>query len=98
MAHRCLFLLFKYTGGAILDTIFDRMSVKDLLIQYAVEIIGALILLYESSEIDFSIFENHTKYKLKLLQSAYEELENTKERKKVKDIITRCDLILNSKK
>lgn len=81
-----------------MDNIFHRIPVKDFLISYTVEIIGALILLYESSEIDFSTFENHTKYKLQLLKSVYEELENTVERKKVKDIIDRCDLILNSKK
>lgn len=56
----------------------------------------ALIVLYNTSEIDFSVFKNSTKFKLQLLESAYRDLKNTKQGTTVGDVISRCNTILAS--
>lgn len=73
-----------------------EMLMQNVLVPNTMNLMNELIKLYQTAKIDFYTFEENTKVKLKMLSLYCDEHKGCHERKKIEEIIKKCNQILYS--
>jgi hypothetical protein len=83
-------------GGALLESTVSEDKMKELLINYTIEIVRVLIKLFECKKIGLTVFKHNIQCKLLLLENICQEMSDCQLTQKAEEIILRCHQILAS--